>query len=326
MSCRVESTARLHFGFGNLSLAHDRLYGSLGVTLDEPRVVVEADPADDHAGVDCEHEDAREYAERAVDLLDVDGARVRVREELPRHVGLGSGTQLALTTFTAVAGAHGLDPDVRAYAPRLGRGGRSGIGVAGFESGGFVVDAGHPTERFTTERPPTGEWSVPPVAAHHDVPEAWRFLVVVPDAEPGRHDADEEASMRSVVESADSSVADRIAGTVFRRVLPAVATGDHTAFGAGVEEVGRLNGRWYADAQGGVYRPPAGELVEHLSTRPAVAGAGQSSWGPAVYGVTDADHADEAREAAHEALAAAGVDGDVFVAGPRNHGATVDHE
>ena len=43
---RVATGARLHFGFGNLSLSHERLYGALGVGLDTPEVVVEATPAE----------------------------------------------------------------------------------------------------------------------------------------------------------------------------------------------------------------------------------------------------------------------------------------
>ena len=41
---RVSAGARIHFGFLNLSLAHDRLYGSVGVSVDEPRTVVVAEP------------------------------------------------------------------------------------------------------------------------------------------------------------------------------------------------------------------------------------------------------------------------------------------
>ena len=183
MTARVETGGRLHFGFLNLSLANERLYGSLGVALDQPRVVVEAEHADRAV---CGHDRARPYVERACSLLDVPGADVAVREELPVHVGLGSGTQLALAVLAAVARVHDLAPEVRTRAPELGRGGRSGVGVATFESGGFVLDAGHPTERFTTDRPPRGEWEVPPVAARHDVPADWRFVLVLPEAEIGR--------------------------------------------------------------------------------------------------------------------------------------------
>jgi len=316
----VETAARLHFGFQNLSLAHERLYGSLGVALTEPRLTVEATPAKE---VTAEDEAAREYARRAADALGVPGATVSVRERLPRHVGLGSGTQLGLAVYAAVARAHDADFDVRTAAPALGRGGRSGVGIAGFERGGFVVDAGHPTARFTTDRPADGEWDVPAVVSRHELPDDWRFVLATPDADPGRSGEEEESSMRSVIERADPGIADRIRGVVSRRLLPAAAEGRRSAFGDAVSEIGRLNGAWYADAQGGVFRPPVGTVVEELSDCPAVAGAGQSSWGPTVYGVTDADGADAAREAARDALATAGVDGDVFVSRVRNEGASV---
>jgi beta-ribofuranosylaminobenzene 5'-phosphate synthase len=318
---RVAAGARLHFGFQNLSLAHERLYGSLGVALDSPCVVVTAESAD---GVHCDHDRASEYARRAVGLLDVPGADVTVERTLPRHVGLGSGTQLALAVLAAVASAHDRAPRVRERAPKLGRGGRSGVGVAAFESGGFVLDSGHPTERFTADQPPRGEWSVPEVAARHDVPDDWRFVVILPDAEPGRSDGDEDEAMRSVVERADPAIADGIAAVVTRRVLPAIAEGDPETFGAAVAEVGRLNGAWYTDQQGGVYRPPVGDLVAELADSPAISGAGQSSWGPAVYGVTTKRRASAARDAAHATLSETGIDGEVLVAEPRNRGATVE--
>jgi beta-ribofuranosylaminobenzene 5'-phosphate synthase len=315
--------ARLHFGFCNLSLERERLYGSLGIGLDRPQVRVTATP---HDGVRCDHPTVRDYAERVADLLDVAGADLTVEGAFPRHVGLGSGTQFALATLVAVARATDASADVRELAPDLGRGGRSGVGVATFEDGGFVLDAGHPTARFTTARPDVGEWSVPPVAARHAVPDDWRFLIIVPDAPAGPSGDAEDRSMRSVVESAPPSPSDRLAGVIARRVLPAVTESSVERFGAAVAEIGRLNGTWYADEQGGVYRPPAGELVAALDDDPAVYGAGQSSWGPAVYGVTDAERAAAARTAGQDALDAAGVDGRVLVAEGRNRGATVDVE
>jgi beta-ribofuranosylaminobenzene 5'-phosphate synthase len=318
---RVETAARLHFGFGNLSLAHDRLYGALGVALDEPRLVVAAERAE---GLSSGDTAAEEYAQRACDLLEVPGASVTVEHGLPRHAGLGSGTQLALATLAAIARAYDRAPGVRERAPALGRGGRSGIGVAAFEKGGFVFDSGHPSTLFTAEAPAVGEWTVPSVAARHPVPEPWRFLLVIPDAPPGRSGDDEDAAMRRAVTDADPELADRVAGLVVRKVLPAVADGDAARFGAAVAEVGRLNGSWYAGEQGGTYRPPVGAVVESLSSSTAVYGAGQSSWGPAVYGVTDAEHGDAARDAGREALEAAGVDGEVRLVEGRNRGASFE--
>jgi beta-ribofuranosylaminobenzene 5'-phosphate synthase len=314
----VTAGARLHAGFCNLSLAHERLYGGLGVAIDRPRLELTARPA---AGVTAADPTARRYAERAVDLLDLPGAAVEVATSPPRHRGLGSGTVYALATLAAVARAYGRSPRVRERAPALGRGGRSGVGVAAFERGGAVLDAGHPTSRFTTDPPADGDWTVPAVAARHPVPADWRFLLVRPDAPPGRSEDREDRSMRAAVERADAGTADRIAGVVARRLLPALAEGSAERFGAAVAEIGRLNGRWYADEQGGLYRPPVGAVVAALADAPAVFGAGQSSWGPTVYGVTDADRAEAAAAAGRTALDDAGVAGTVRVVTARNEGA-----
>lgn len=316
---RVSTGARLHIGFQNLSLARERLYGGVGVAIEEPRVVIEADPAETLDADAAIHS----AAQRAVSLLDVPGVRVRLVEGLPRHVGLGSGTQHALSTLTAVAAAHDISITTREFAPQLGRGGRSGIGVAAFESGGFVVDAGHPTERFTTAPPATGEWTVPPIVARHTVPDDWRFVVVVPAGITGEHGEHEDEQMRAVVERADPSISDELAVVLTHQLLPAVVEGDTDRFGHAINTFGRLNGAWYADEQGGVYRPPAGVLTERLQESSVIMGTGQSSWGPAVYGVTDVDHADAAREAATEALDAIDADGDVFVSAARNQGAKI---
>jgi len=318
---RVSVGSRLHFGFQNLSLAHRRLYGGVGVALAEPRLELRAERSET---VDCDDEAAREYVAAVVDHLDVPGARVRVDDDLPRHAGLGSGTQLALASLVAVAGAYDRSVDPRAVAPELGRGGRSGIGVATFEGGGFVVDGGHPTELFTTAAPERGEWTVPPVVARHELPDDWRFVLVVPDVSDGRSGEEEDQSMRTVVERADPTLAEDVAQLVTQHLLPAVASGDRTAFGAAVNRLGRLNGAWYADEQGGVYRPPAGELVAGLADESAVAGAGQSSWGPTVYALTGVDEAERVADAARDALTDTDHEGHVRVAAPRNHGAVVD--
>ena len=339
----VTTGCRLHFGFANLSLAHDRIYGACGVTLREPRVRVRVTPADtvtarDETGdaafgsrvgsgarlATVDRETVRAYAETACELLDVPGARVALDRALPRHVGLGSGTQTALSVLRGVAEAHDRAPRVRERAPRLGRGGRSGVGVAAFERGGCVVDGGHPTERFTADRPADGEWTVPPVIARHRIPDDWRFLLVVPDAPPGRSDDREDRSVRETITDAPPEPADRIAGVICRQLLPAVASGARERFGEAVWAIGRATGEWFADSQGGVYRPPVGEIVAALAEEPAVAGPGQSSWGPLVYAVTDAAHADAAREAGRRALAAADTDGRVALARGDNRGARVE--
>ncbi|MEF8839209.1 MAG: beta-ribofuranosylaminobenzene 5'-phosphate synthase family protein [Haloarculaceae archaeon] len=317
----VTTGARLHFGFQNLALAHERLYGGVGLGLDAPRVTLRAEPG---GSLDVDDDAVAPYVRDAVDLLGVEGASVTVEERFNRHVGLGSGTQLALASLVAVAEAFDRDVDPRALAPALGRGGRSGVGVATFESGGFVLDGGHRTERFTSAPPDPGDWTVPARLATHDVPESWRFVLVTPSDATGHSGTVEDRTIRAVVERADPGIAEEVGGLLLRRLLPAIAEADLPAFGAAVSRLGRLNGAWYADEQGGVYRPPAGKLVEALQDEPAVLGAGQSSWGPTVYAVTDVDRAGAAAAAASNALDSADTDGTVRTVAASNAGATIE--
>lgn len=305
----VETGGRLHVGFCNLSLARERLYGGIGIGLERPVTVVRAEPAET---ITVDDGEAREYVERSVELLDLPGAAVSIEESLPRHVGLGSGTQLALAVLQAVAAAHERSVSVRELAPRLGRGGRSGVGVATFEDGGFVVDAGHPTTAFTAAPPARGDWSVPPVVATHDLPTDWRFVLVIPSESKGRSGPLEAESMRAVIEGADTRIADEIAGILVDRLLPAAAAGDIEAFGAAVSAIDRRNGAWYADQQGGTYRPPAGTIVSALRAEPSVFGTGQSSWGPTVYALTTRDRLDAVTAVASDALAATDHEGRVL--------------
>lgn len=303
MRVRVETPARLHFGFLDLSGETGRLYGGVGVGIDRPRAVVEAEPAE---GVGT---DGGAYFEdlvcEAVDVLDVPGARLEVREALPRHVGLGSGTQHASAVLEAVARANGVEP-TRRGAREMGRGVRSGVGRAVFERGGFVVDAGH------TPDAPREKRRIPPVSVRRSLPSDWRFVVAVPDG-VGAHGDDEERRMRRVV-GEEAGTGDGVRREFLGRVLPGAAEGDIGSFGAGVAELDRLNGVWYADEQDGVYHDASAPLVERLRVHEAVAGAGQSSWGPSVYALT-------AEERAHEV--ADSVDVTTYVASPDNVGALV---
>jgi beta-ribofuranosylaminobenzene 5'-phosphate synthase len=305
---RVETPARLHFGFLDLSGETGRVYGGVGVGIDKPRAIVEAEPADSIEVSGAENPDYfGGLVRQAVDVLGVEGAHLDVVESLPRHVGLGSGTQHASAVLEAVGRANAIEA-TREHARALGRGVRSGVGRAVFEGGGFVVDAGHDTET------PTGGRAVPPVAVRHEVPSEWRFVVAVPDG-TGTHGKDEERSMKRVV-GADEEVADSVRTEFVARVLPGAAEGDTAAFGAGIEELDRLNGVWYAGSgeQDSVYNAASAGLVESLQGTDAVAGAGQSSWGPAVYALTTAEDAEDVAGSVDDAT-------ETFVASPDNRGA-----
>jgi beta-RFAP synthase len=120
------------------------------------------------------------------------------------------------------------------------------------------------------------------------MPDDWRCVLAIPAAEPGLSgQAEEEAFARL---SPDAARAALIAQLVLTSLLPGLAEGDLTEFGAALTEVQRLVGESFASVQGGVFHPRADALVEALLSLGA-AGAGQSSWGPAVYGIVGSEEA-----------------------------------
>src|SRR4051794_4980531 len=152
-----------------------RRFGGLGVSVGRPAVVLEAEPAGELSAEGPDAERALAFAHRCREALGLaGGAHLRVVEAIPQHVGLGSGTKLALAVAQALVTLEGRDVDAPGLAEAAGRAARSAVGMWTFALGGLVVEGGH---RPGVERPA-------PLLAHHPVPEAWRAVVVVPTAAP----------------------------------------------------------------------------------------------------------------------------------------------
>jgi beta-ribofuranosylaminobenzene 5'-phosphate synthase len=272
-SVRVEAPARLHMCMLDVAGGGARRFGGLGVALSRPAAVVEASPSDDVTAEGPDAERALAVARRCREVLGLaGGARVRVLEAIPGHVGLGSGTKLALAVTAAIAALAGETPEPRAIARAAGRGARSAVGLWTFVLGGLVVEGG---VRPGIDQPA-------PLLARHAMPDEWRCVLAIPHAEPGLSGRAEEEAFTQL--RPDSDRAALIAQLVLTSLLPGLAEGDLTEFGAALTRVQRLVGESFASAQGGVFHPRSGPLVDAL-LRLGAAGAGQSSWGPAVYGV-----------------------------------------
>ena len=112
-----------------------------------------------------------------------------------------------------------------------------------------------------------------------------------------------------------------IAQLVLTSLLPALVEDDVEEFGAALTRIQQLVGDAFATVQGGRFHPRAGALVEAL-LRHGAAGAGQSSWGPAVYGVVGSAAA--ARELAGRMDEVVDGEGSVEVVAFDNRGARVE--
>lgn len=285
MRVRVESAARLHMGFIDLHGGLGRKFGSIGAGLKKPRLVLEARPADTLQidGLDCERVESFArcfYAHYAPKLGQPLQAHLRVTEEIPPHVGLGSGTQLALAVATALVQLYNLEVDVPELAAVMGRGRRSGIGVGAFQQGGFLVDGGRAAD---SEYPS-------PVIIRRSFPADWLFVVVTPETRPGLSGEIEDRAFADMLRPS-AEKAGQISRLLVMKMLPALAEMNIVNFGAALTEIQRLVGDCFTQAQGGRYATDlSAELVAYMLAQGAL-GAGQSSWGPTVYGLVRGEEA-----------------------------------
>lgn len=310
---RVRSASRLHFGLINARPAPDDPtphYGGAGAMIEQPALAVSAEPAECWHSVGPLAERTRDFAERFTATLPTGALapqRITVGSAPPEHAGFGVGTQLGLAVAAILARAAGLELSAPELARRVGRGRRSAIGIHGFALGGFILDSG---------RLPSDDLGQ--LALRLAFPAAWRFVIAVPRGLAGVSGTSEE---RIFASPAARDLAPTLARLATEQLAPAIAAADFVTASATLGEYNYRAGEPFAAEQGGHYASPAVAALVERWRRRGFAGAGQSSWGPAVFAlVADADRA------MHEAAALADEAGervDVWVTGAANHGVEV---
>lgn len=307
----MEAPARLHFGVLDLRGRLGRHFGGLGAAIPSPSLLLEAAPA---ANLTVQGPDADRAAEFARRFLAVhrlpEAGRIVIHKAIPSHAGLGSGTQLGLAVARALAELNSLPTETVDLARAVARGKRSAIGTWTFALGGFIVEGGRRL----------GSQEIAPLLARFAVPESWRCVIAVPPGPRGLSGEAEASAFEQLPCPADGEV-EQVSHLVLMQLLPALVEADLPSFGEALSAVQRITGAWFAGQQGGVFAPgPTERLVADMAAWGA-AGVGQSSWGPAAYGLVETGEA--ARELASRVRRTMATDGLVFEGGFAARGARV---
>jgi len=268
-SVEVCSPARLHLGFLDLNGALGRRFGSIGVAVEGFDTRLRSRPDVEVSAAGPASDRALAIAERVIGHFpELDGVRLELDGAAPAHVGLGSGTQLALAVGRAMAALAGREPAAERLAELTGRGRRSGIGIAVFEGGGFVIDGGH------------GEGTgVPPILSRLDFPAAWRFLLITDAACAGLSGRDERQAFAELP-PAPAADADAICRSVLMQLLPGLVEADFAGVSRSLRLVQDRLGDYFAPYQGGRYTSERVARALQILDARGVVGIGQSSWGP----------------------------------------------
>ena len=273
-SVKVIAPARLHLGFLDLNGGLGRGFGSLGLYLEEIVTELSLSPAAESTASGPGSDRALRNAELLLSHFNIDsGVTIEVKRTIPEHVGLGSGTQMAMAAGMGINKLFGLRLATHELVDVLDRGKRSGVGIGAFNLGGFIVDGGRSESTL-----------VPPVIAHCEVPIEWRFVLIQDKAHQGIHGSDEIKAFEQLVPMDEVTVGE-ICRLVLMQVLPAVYEQNCEHFGRAVSRIQELVGTYFAPVQGGIYLSPTVERAVHLLEQHGACGTGQSSWGPTGFAI-----------------------------------------
>ncbi|MFA6372746.1 MAG: beta-ribofuranosylaminobenzene 5'-phosphate synthase [Methanothrix sp.] len=316
----IQTPSRLHLTLTDLTGSSGRVDGGVGVTLDEPNILLEAVRCEDLVAVGENANRALDAARAVQKHLGLGGARLSIRSGYRTHAGLGSGTQIGIAAGKAMCELYNQQLSVREIARITRRGGTSGIGTAAFETGGFLIDGGHsygPGKDKMSFSPSAACGGVRPasVTMRHDFPRDWKIILALPDIAAGAHGKMEVDIFRDYCPLPIAEVHE-LCYQILVRMVPSLVEENLDDFGAAVNRVQEIG---FKKIEVMMQHPVVHRLMAYMREAGAAC-AGLSSFGPTVYAITDTQGQDieaSAREAMRE------VGGEVLITRARNEGARV---
>ena len=310
---RIRTPSRIHITLIDLNGEIGRIDGGVGLALEEPCVRIKAKESGDIV-VKGESENFERYKSVAEKFHKKFGCGIEIEilGDYKAHVGLGSGTQISLAVGKAFVEINGIEMSVREIAEFVGRGGTSGIGVAAFEFGGFIVDGGHSVKEKSSFLPSSFSKAKPaPILARYDFPD-WDVYVFIPERKGffGRREVD---LFRKNTPLRIEEVRE-LCHVILMKLMPSVVEGDLEEFADAIYRIQYLG---FKRAEIKQYGDLIYKIIEEAKDYGAV---GMSSTGPTVYLIGEGDGVPVVRDIFREA----GFEVDLVKTKARNRGAEIE--
>ena len=264
---QIISPARLHFGFLEINNnQQDNSFGGIGLSIDKFHTKIKVirnlktkvkgkclDKASFFLNVFC-----RKRKIKPNFFLNVEKSPLQ-------HIGLGSGTQLALSIGRAISDLSNLNLDIEKIAKILNRSYRSNIGLINFKHGGFLIDLKIKNKFFT---------NIDKVF----FPEEWK-IILIKDSKQGLHGKNELEAFKKIKNFPKINNISLI-DLVLLKIYPSLIENNFNEFSKSVTKLQNIIGNYFNIFQGGIFSSPTVSNVLNFLKKENVLGYGQTSWGP----------------------------------------------
>ena len=323
----IETSARLHLSLIDLNGLEGRLDGGIGITLEDPSLIIECNESKDETSIIFEdglkHFDNDIYKSKILDAskkikdflnIDTDYSFI-IKELYPIHHGLGLGTQLALSIGKLISSLNDVEMDVLDLAKIIQRGGTSGIGVYSFENGGFIVDGGHKKSIKKDYLPSSAsKVSPPPLIARYEFPEDWDIILATPNIQQGASGKKEVDIFQSYSPIKIEDV-ERISYLTLMKLMPAVLEEDIVSFGDAIHKIQSLG---FKKIERNLQDSKINYLLKDMEEL-GIPCVGMSSFGPTCFGITDTN----SKSISKELTELTGNNAKIIVTKAKNHGSVL---
>lgn len=319
---RITSPSRLHIGLIDMNASCGRVDGGVGLSLASPHITISAEISSEIEVIGDSSFAARMKKAAEILLPKGKGIKISIEEDIPPHIGCGSGTQAALCASAAVNELYNLNMSVKGMAIAVGRGGTSGIGVASFQKGGFIVDGGHKFVDKGSFSPSSASKTPPaPVIFREDFPQ-WDIILALPKSNCiGAHDIREVDIFKQMCPIPLHEV-QTVSHIVLMQLMPAIMDQDIESFSKGINQMQTI-GFKHREVQ--LQDPAVRDLIELLQDNGAY-GAGMSSFGPIVFAFSDNHHESIMLQNVAQSFLSDTLGGDVMITHANNTGASIVEE
>ena len=264
---QIISPARLHFGFLEInSNQGDNLLGGIGLSIDKFHTKISMKR---NAKIKVKGKNLN----KASLFLNTFCRKLKLRPNFflnikktsPQHIGLGSGTQLALSIGKAISDLNNLNLNIEKIGKILNRNYRSNVGLINFKYGGFLIDLKIKNKFFT---------NIDKVF----FPEDWK-IILIKDSKQGLHGKNEIDAFKKTKNFPKINNV-RLTDLVLLKIYPSLIENNFNEFSKAITKLQNIMGNYFNVLQGGVFSSQAVSSVLSFLEKENITGYGQTSWGP----------------------------------------------